>query len=40
VNDTIDQLASSGRISSEVPPVIQDLPSLRTRRVGYKLQAE
>lgn len=40
VNDTIDQLASTGRISGEVPPVIQDLPALRTRRVGYRVQSE
>jgi hypothetical protein len=40
VNDSIDQLASSGRLSGEVPPVIQDLPALRTRRVGYKVQSE
>jgi hypothetical protein len=40
VNDTIDQLSTSGRIGTEVAPVIQELPSFRTRRVGYKLQAE
>jgi exonuclease VII small subunit len=40
VNDTIDQLASSGRLGAEVAPAIQELPALRTRRVGYKLQAE
>jgi len=40
VNDTIDQLASSGRISAEVPPAIQELPAFRTRRVGYEVQKE
>lgn len=40
VNDTIDQLASSGRLSAEVPPAIQELPTFKTRRVGYDLQKE
>ena len=40
LNDTIDQLASSGRISADVAPAIQELPAFKTRRVGYKLQSE
>lgn len=40
VNDTIDQLALSGRISSEVAPAIKEMPAFKTRRVGYRLQSE
>ncbi|MBE2214940.1 MAG: hypothetical protein IAE82_13795 [Opitutaceae bacterium] len=40
VNDTIDQLASSGRFSSELAPTIKEMPAFKTRRVGYKLQSE
>jgi DNA repair exonuclease SbcCD ATPase subunit len=40
VNDTIDQLASSGRFTSEEGPAIKEMPAFKTRRVGYKLQSE
>lgn len=40
VNDTIDQLASSGRITGEVAPAIKEMPAFKTRRVGYRLQSE
>lgn len=40
VNDTIDHLSSSGRISSEVAPAIKEMPAFKTRRVGYRLQSE
>ena len=40
VSETIDSLASSGRISAEVPPAVQELPAFRTRRVGYDVQKE
>ncbi len=40
VNDTIDQLSSSGRISAEVPAPVPELPAFRTRRVGYDVQKE
>ncbi len=40
VNDTIDQLASTSRISSEVAPAIKEMPAFKTRRVGYRLQSE
>jgi hypothetical protein len=40
VNDTIDQLSSSGRISAEVAPAIPELPTFKTRRIGYKMRAE
>lgn len=40
VSDTIDQLASSGRVSAEVPPAIRELPSFKTRRLGYDVRSE
>lgn len=40
VSETIDALASSGRISAEVPAAVPELPAFRTRRVGYDVQKE
>jgi len=40
VNDTIDQLASSGRFSAEVGTAVKEMPAFKTRRVGYRLQSE
>jgi len=40
VNDTIDQLASSGRFGTEVAPAIREMPAFKTRRVGYRMQSE
>ncbi|BET67146.1 hypothetical protein ASA1KI_20640 [Opitutales bacterium ASA1] len=40
VNDTIDQLASTGRLGGEVAPSIKEMPTLETRRLGYGLQSE
>jgi hypothetical protein len=40
VSETIDSLASSGRISAEVPPSVPELPAFRTRRIGYDVKKE
>lgn len=40
VNDTIDQLASTSRIGTEIAPAIKEMPAFKTRRVGYRLQSE
>lgn len=40
VNDTIDQLTSTRRLSTDVAPALKEMPAFKTRRVGYRLQNE
>lgn len=37
INDTIDSLSSGSRIAGDVAPAMPELPSLRSKRVGYTI---
>jgi hypothetical protein len=37
ISDTIDSLSTGSRVAAELTPSMPELPSLRTRRVGYKV---
>ena len=38
ISDTIDSLSTGSRVATELTPTMPELPSLRTKRVGYKLR--
>lgn len=37
ISDTIDSLSTGSRVATELTPTMPELPTLRTKRVGYKL---
>ena len=37
ISDTIDSLSTGSRVAAELTPAMPELPSLRTKRVGYKI---
>jgi hypothetical protein len=37
ISDTIDSLSTGSRVAAELTPAMPELPSLRTKRVGYKV---